>query len=138
MNKFYLIIILILSVFVIGCDKHLPDESFNRMDFKNLVNLQFSPFFANGNVPTFISDLGAWHIYSQPVDTSEYGGFNGPYFINMGGALLPNGVQRVLVLPVPSKNFAKLVVIAEGKVYDPAKSKKATFNYYPGLAEQEY
>lgn len=138
MIKFYLISILISFLAFIGCNKQLPEKSFNRMDFKNLVNLQFSPFFTNGNAPTFISDLGAWQIYSQPVDTSEYGGFNGPYFINMGGALLPNGVQRVLVPPVPSKNYAKLVVIADGKVYDPAKSQKTTFNYFPGLGEQEY
>lgn len=137
-KKPILAIMVCLIIAISGCVKHNNSLSYQREEFRNIVNLQFSSFVSNGNVPTFISDLGAWHIYSQPVDTSEYGSFNGPYFINLGGALLPNGVQRVVVPPVPSKNFARIVVIADGKIYDPSKCQKAVFNYYPGLAEQEY
>jgi putative isomerase len=136
--KTIIILTVYLSIDILCCANPKKDVSYCREEFKNLVNLQFSSFFTNDNAPTFISDLGAWQIYSQPVDSSEYGSFNGPYFINLGRALLPNGVQRVLVPLMPSKNFAKVVIVSDGKVYDPSKALKATFNYYPGLAEQEY
>ena len=138
MNKSKFIALLFSAFVPFSCVHGPVQKSYHREDFKNLVDLRFSPFFNNGNVPTFISDLGAWHIYSQPADTSEYGNFNGPFLINLGGALLPNGGQRVLIPPTPSKNFAKLRIIADGKIYDPARSVKATFNYYPGMAEQKY
>lgn len=128
---------LLLLMFAVNANA-LSGRNFQREEFANLVNLRFSSYFPGTNGPTFISDLGAWHVYSQPVDTSEYGSFNGPYFIKLGAALPPSGDPRVLVPPVPSGNFAKVKIFEGNKVYDPARALNAKFTYYPGLAVQEY
>jgi putative isomerase len=128
----------LLLIVAISHSYSLYGSNFQREEFANLVNLRFSSYFQGTNPPTFISDLGAWHVYSQPVDASEYGSFNGPYFIKLGAALPGTGVHYVAVPPVPSKNFAKVLILEGNKLFDPAKALKTTFNYYPGLAVQEY
>jgi putative isomerase len=135
LQKFQIVFLFVLVAFHTNAFNR---KTYQREEFPNLVNLNFSSYFPTKNGPTFISDLGAWHVYSQPVDKSEYGSFNGPYFIKLGAALLPNGDQQILVPPVPSRNFAKVLISEANKVYDPAKALKATFTYYPGLAVQKY
>jgi putative isomerase len=135
LQKFLTVLLLVLVAVYANA---FNSKTYQREEFANLVHLNFSSYYPTKNGPTFISDLGAWHVYSQPVDKSEYGSFNGPYFIKLGAALLPNGDQQILVPPVPSKNFAKVLVSEANKVYDPAKALKTTFSYYPGLAVQKY
>ena len=76
------------------------------------------------------SDLGAWHMYSQPSYNNKngYGGFAGPMYIaEEYGVNLSEGIDKL-----------KIWNLDTDKIYSLSKSKEVKFNYYPGRLEQIY
>ncbi|PTT04158.1 glycoside hydrolase [Pedobacter sp. HMWF019] len=94
-----------------------------RSNFPDVLKLGYQVQRPNRIETNVFADLGAWHAYTLPSDSGDYGSFIGPLVMDMSGQWLANSI-------------AKLSVKEMGKVIDLKKGKIAQ-HYYPGMLEQE-
>lgn len=91
--------------------------------FEDVLKLGYhvdAPLAIQTNV---FSDMGAWHAYTLPRNTEDYGSFIGPMVMDMSGSWLANAL-------------AKLRIRESGNLVDLSKAR-AEIHYYPGLLKQE-
>ncbi|MBO9633915.1 MAG: hypothetical protein J7578_12435 [Chitinophagaceae bacterium] len=95
-----------------------------RTQFNNLLDLRQSlpMMHVNQTSAMLFADQGAWHAYSLPARSSEYGGFNGPVLFHEIGYVL-------------SGSFARIGLTIGDQ---PVELSAPVSTYTPGLLTQKY
>nr|WP_199078886.1 trehalase family glycosidase [Pedobacter sp. ASV19] len=94
-----------------------------RSNFPDVLKLGYQVKGTDRIETNVFADLGAWHAYTLPSDSRDYGSFIGPLVMDMSGQWLSNSI-------------AKLSVKEKGKTID-LKKGRILQHYYPGMLEQE-
>lgn len=94
-----------------------------RSNFPDVLKLGYQVKRPDRIETNVFADLGAWHAYTLPSDSGDYGSFIGPLVMDMSGQWLANSI-------------AKLSVKERGKIIDLRKGRIVQ-HYYPGMLEQE-
>jgi len=94
-----------------------------RSNFPDVLKLGYQVKRPDRIETNVFADLGAWHAYTLPSDSGDYGSFIGPLIMDMSGRWLANSI-------------AKLSVKETGRVID-LKKGRIVQHYYPGMLEQE-
>lgn len=75
-------------------------SQYSREDYSNVLNLQYTMPASKSyqKDATLFSDMGAWHAYSLPADSSENTGFSGPVLFNQNGLILSSALTQTMVI----------------------------------------
>lgn len=91
----------------------------NRLDFPNPLSLTTAARSSHDINFNMFSDMGAWHAYSFPENSSDYGAFFGPVVMDLHGSII-------------SDASSKIQIEKDGKNIDLSKAQLSQ-TYYPGI-----
>ncbi|MGQ1788431.1 MGH1-like glycoside hydrolase domain-containing protein [Saccharicrinis sp. GN24d3] len=124
----YLLIILIISALSVRCMKDTPIVNV-VYPVTNLLDVKYNPdrpIPATNHIHTGFSDKGAWHGYFLPADSSEWGGFTGPYIIAREYPVyLAKTLSRLIILKKEKELWQECPYVQAEKL-----------DYYPGKLVQ--